>query len=40
VRLLCRSHNRFAAEREYGRRNVEQSIAKRRARARHVAPAI
>jgi hypothetical protein len=30
VRLLCRSHNHFAAEREYGRRHVEQAVAERR----------
>jgi hypothetical protein len=30
LRLLCRTHNRFAAEREYGRKHVEHSIAERR----------
>jgi hypothetical protein len=41
VRLLCRQHNRYAAEREYGRRHVEHTIAeRRRARAPHVQPAI
>jgi hypothetical protein len=32
VRLLCRAHNRFAAEREYGRAKIEAEIEKRRAR--------
>jgi len=41
LRLLCRQHNRFAAEREYGRRHVEHSIAERRRQpAPHVTPAI
>lgn len=30
LRLLCRSHNRWAAGREYGRRRVQQTIAERR----------
>ncbi|HWA72816.1 MAG TPA: hypothetical protein VG937_10795 [Polyangiaceae bacterium] len=33
VRLLCRAHNRLAAEREYGRDKIESEIGKRRARS-------
>jgi hypothetical protein len=29
-RLLCRAHNRLAAEREYGRQYIERAIARRR----------
>jgi hypothetical protein len=31
IRVLCRAHNRRAAEREYGRRHIEHSIARARA---------
>ena len=31
VRLLCAAHNRFEAERAYGREHVERAIAERRA---------
>jgi hypothetical protein len=30
LRILCRSHNRFAAEQVYGRKHIEHSIAERR----------
>lgn len=41
LRLLCRHHNRFSAEREYGRKHVERTIAaQRRARGAHTTPAI
>lgn len=32
LRVLCRAHNRLAAEREYGRARVERATARRRAR--------
>jgi 5-methylcytosine-specific restriction endonuclease McrA len=38
VRLLCRSHNRFAAEREYGRRHVERAVAQRRGQSSRPPP--
>jgi hypothetical protein len=31
IRILCRNHNRWAAEREYGRRHIDDAIAKRAA---------
>jgi hypothetical protein len=41
LRLLCRPHNRFAAEREYGRKHVAHTIAeRRRERAPHAPRAI
>ena len=30
VRLLCRAHNRLAAEREYGRKYMERAVARKR----------
>jgi hypothetical protein len=30
LRLLCRAHNRLAAEREYGRAHIERAVAERR----------
>jgi hypothetical protein len=35
-RLLCRAHNRLAAEQEFGRQHVEQAIAKQRTRRRPI----
>jgi hypothetical protein len=35
VRLLCRAHNRFAAERAYGRDHVARAIQARKRRAAH-----
>jgi hypothetical protein len=35
-RLLCRPHNRLAAELEFGRQHVEQAIAKQRAKRRPI----
>ena len=32
LRLLCRAHNHFAAEREYGRAHIERAVAERRGR--------
>ncbi len=38
VRLLCRSHNGLAAEREYGRQHIERSVAKGRSERAHGNP--
>jgi hypothetical protein len=35
-RLLCRAHNRLAAENEFGREHVEQAIANQRAKRRPI----
>jgi hypothetical protein len=34
LRLLCRAHNRFAAERAYGREHVERAIQARQHNAK------
>jgi hypothetical protein len=35
LRLLCRNHNRYAAEHEYGKAHVERAIERSRRKANH-----
>ncbi|MEY4550745.1 MAG: hypothetical protein RL685_6940, partial [Pseudomonadota bacterium] len=35
LRLLCRNHNRYAAEHEYGKAHVERAIEHSRRERRH-----